>query len=125
MLNAFEADIFLVTMHKCRLEPPYNLPLPEELNLRAFHLYFTYIKLRTLIKHSFYTAGLDDSFMVGCSRRRLMSFSCQMSVWFCRTNATWTEWRSKPCSRSGVKPELATSFATKSTASRTIGCTER
>lgn len=66
MLTAFEADIFLVTMHKCRLEPPYNLPLPEELNLRAFHLYFTYIKLRTLIKHSFYTAGLDDSFMDEC-----------------------------------------------------------
>lgn len=66
MLTPFEADIFLLAMHKCRREPQLNLPLPDQLNLRAFHLYFTYIKMRTLIKHSFYTAGMDDSFMDEC-----------------------------------------------------------
>lgn len=63
MIDTFEADILLLCIHKCRRDQDDMVFLPENLNIRAFHLYFTYVKMRTLIKHSFYCAGLDDSFM--------------------------------------------------------------
>ncbi|XP_055534124.1 uncharacterized protein LOC129723746 [Wyeomyia smithii] len=63
MIDRIEADIFLIAIHKCRCDSEDEVPLPENLHLRALHLYFTYVKMRTLIKHSFYCAGLDDSFM--------------------------------------------------------------
>ncbi|XP_058836370.1 uncharacterized protein LOC131692955 [Topomyia yanbarensis] len=63
MMDRFEADIMLMVIHKCRRERVQNVELPENLHLRAFHLYFTYVKMRTFVKHSFYCAGLDDSFM--------------------------------------------------------------
>ncbi|XP_058465387.1 uncharacterized protein LOC131438965 [Malaya genurostris] len=63
MLERFEADIMLIGIHKCRREPVPEVDLPKNLHLRAFHLYFTYVKMRTFIKHIFYSAGLDDSFM--------------------------------------------------------------
>lgn len=66
MMDAFEADILLLTIHRCLNEPPTTFELPEQLNLRGFHLYFMYVKMRTLIKHSLYTAGLDDTFMDEC-----------------------------------------------------------
>ncbi|XP_019556564.2 uncharacterized protein LOC109425706 [Aedes albopictus] len=66
MMDTFEADMFLLGIHRCRREEPRLIPLPKNLNLRAFHLYFVYIKMRTLMKHSFYAAGLDDTFMDEC-----------------------------------------------------------
>lgn len=65
MMSRFEADIFLLAIQKCRgtLDTPC---LPKTLDTRAFHLYFTYIKMRTLIKHAFYSSGLDESFMDEC-----------------------------------------------------------
>lgn len=66
MMDTFEADIFLLGIHRCRREEPQSHPLPKNIHLRAFHLYFIYIKMRTLIKHSFYGAGLDDTFMDEC-----------------------------------------------------------
>lgn len=66
MLDRFEADIMLLASNKCRNEKPKDYALPEKLNLRAFHLYFTFIKMRSLMKHCFYAAGLDGSFMDEC-----------------------------------------------------------
>ncbi|XP_065087666.1 uncharacterized protein LOC135709287 [Ochlerotatus camptorhynchus] len=66
MMDTFEADIFLLGIHRCVREPPEAHELPKHLHLRAFHLYFMYIKMRTLVKHSFYSAGLDDTFMDEC-----------------------------------------------------------
>lgn len=70
MMDTFEADMFLLGIHRCRREEPRLIPLPKNLNLRAFHLYFVYIKMRTLMKHSFYAAGLDDTFMVSLSESK-------------------------------------------------------
>lgn len=64
-MEPHEADIFLLGIYRCRREAPQAQTLPNNINLRAFHLYFVYIKMRTLVKHSFYGAGLDDTFMVG------------------------------------------------------------
>lgn len=66
MMDPFEANIFLLGIHQCLPDKPKVYELPPQLDLRAFHLYFTYIKMRTLVKHSFYGAGLDDTFMDEC-----------------------------------------------------------
>ncbi|XP_001656214.2 uncharacterized protein LOC5576708 [Aedes aegypti] len=66
MMEPHEADIFLLGIYRCRREAPQAQTLPNNINLRAFHLYFVYIKMRTLVKHSFYGAGLDDTFMDEC-----------------------------------------------------------
>lgn len=66
MIKKFEADIMLLGVHRCLREPPVAYDLPKNLNLRAFHLYFMYIKMRTLVKHALYTAGLDETFMDEC-----------------------------------------------------------
>ncbi|XP_055622207.1 uncharacterized protein LOC129765803 [Toxorhynchites rutilus septentrionalis] len=62
----FEADIFLLAIQECRKESSEPNHLPENLNLRAFHLYFMYLKMRVLIKHCFYGAGFDETFMDEC-----------------------------------------------------------
>ncbi|XP_053685951.1 uncharacterized protein LOC128735495 [Sabethes cyaneus] len=63
MIDKFEADIFMLAIHTCRWDLDEEVALPDNVNLRAFHLYYTYVKMRTLVKHSFYCAGLDESFM--------------------------------------------------------------
>lgn len=67
MIETYEADILVLVMHKCRRQRFTNAPeLPNRLNIHAFHLYFMYLKMRTVIKHCLYTAGFNSSYMDEC-----------------------------------------------------------